>query len=136
MIACPYHTRSFNWWSPEWPEGMEASLNPDVSIRQRGVVEKCNFCVQRLQAARAKASAAGKTEIDPADYVPACVEACPSRALSFGDASDPSSEVARLAKEPESFRLLASLGTGPKVVYRSSDPAVRERLSKTGVTRG
>ncbi len=136
MIACPYHTRSFNWWSPEWPEGMEASLNPDVSIRQRGVVEKCNFCVQRLQAARAKASAAGKTEIDPADYVPACVEACPSRALSFGDASDASSEVARLAKEPESFRLLAALGTGPKVVYRSSDPTVRERLSRTGVTRG
>ena len=136
MIACPYHTRSFNWWSPEWPEGMEASLNPDVSIRQRGVVEKCNFCVQRLQAARAKAAAAGKTGIDPADYVPACVEACPSRALSFGDAADPASEVARLAKDGESFRLLASLGTGPKVVYRSSDPTVRERLSRTGVANG
>ena len=136
MVACPYHTRSFNWWRPEWPEGMEATLNPDVSIRQRGVVEKCNFCVQRLQAARSKAAAAGKTEIDPADYVPACVEACPSRALAFGDTADPSSEVAKLAAEPESFRLLAALGTGPKVVYRSADPLVRERLSRTGVTRG
>ncbi|MCU0241840.1 MAG: 4Fe-4S dicluster domain-containing protein, partial [Vicinamibacteria bacterium] len=109
---------------------------PDVSIRQRGVVEKCNFCIQRLQAARAKASAAGKADIDPADYVPACVEACPSRALSFGDANDPDGEVARLAKDPETFRLLASLGTGPKVLYRSADPVVRERLSRTGVTRG
>ncbi len=136
MVACPYHTRSFNWWTPEWPEGMKATLNPDVSVRTRGVVEKCNFCVQRLQAARAKASAAGQTEIDPADYVPACVEACPSRALSFGDAADEKGEVARLAKDPESFRLLAGLGTGPKVLYRSSDPAVRERLSRTGVTRG
>lgn len=136
MVACPYHTRSFNWWSPEWPEGMKASLNPEVSIRQRGVVEKCNFCVQRLQAARAKASAAGQADIDPADYVPACVEACPSRALSFGDARDPDGEVAKLAKDPETFRLLASLGTGPKVLYRSADPVVRERLSRTGVTRG
>jgi len=136
MVACPYHTRSFNWWSPEWPEGMKASLNPEVSIRQRGVVEKCNFCVQRLQAARAKASAAGQADIDPADYVPACVEACPSRALSFGDAKDPDGEVAKLAKDPETFRLLASLGTGPKVLYRSADPVVRERLSRTGVTRG
>jgi molybdopterin-containing oxidoreductase family iron-sulfur binding subunit len=136
MVACPYHTRSFNWWKPEWPAGMETTLNPDVSIRTRGVVEKCNFCVQRLQAARAKASAAGKTEIDPADYVPACVEACPSRALSFGDAADEKGELARLARDPESFRLLAALGTGPKVVYRSSDPVLRERLSRTGVTRG
>lgn len=136
MVACPYHTRSFNWWKPEWPQGMEATLNPDVSVRTRGVVEKCNFCVQRLQAARAKASAAGKAEIDPADYVPACVEACPSRALSFGDAADEKSEVARLAKDGESFRLLAGLGTGPKVVYRSTNPVVRERLSRTGVTRG
>ena len=136
MVACPYHARSFNWWSPEWPEGMAASLNPDVSVRQRGVVEKCNFCVQRLQAARAKAAAAGQTEIDPADYVPACVEACPSRALSFGDATDPESEVARLVADGESFQLLAALGTHPKVWYRSSDPVVRERLSRTGVTRG
>ena len=100
MVACPYHTRSFNWWTPEWPEGMKTTLNPDVSIRTRGVVEKCNFCVQRLQAARAKASAAGQTEIDPADYVPACVEACPSRALSFGDAADEKGEVAAARERP------------------------------------
>jgi molybdopterin-containing oxidoreductase family iron-sulfur binding subunit len=115
---------------------MKEALNPDVSTRTRGVVEKCNFCFHRLQAARAKAAAAGKSEIDPADYVPACVEACPSRALSFGDAADAKGEVARLAADGESFRLLAALGTGPKVVYRSSDPVVRERLSRTGVTRG
>ena len=59
-----------------------------------------------------------------------------ARALSFGDAADEKGEVARLAKDHESFRLLAGLGTGPKVLYRSSDSAVRERLSRTGVTRG
>jgi len=44
MAACPYHVRQFNWWDPLWPDGMERSLNPDVSVRMRGIVEKCNFC--------------------------------------------------------------------------------------------
>ena len=78
MTACPYHARYFNWWDPAWPAGMEKTLNPDVAPRMRGVVEKCNFCHGRLHAAKTKAAAAGKREIDPADYVPACVEACPA----------------------------------------------------------
>ena len=78
MAACPYHARYFNWWDPAWPAGMEKTLNPDVAPRMRGVVEKCNFCHGRWHAAKAKAVANGKAEIDPADYVPACVEACPS----------------------------------------------------------
>ena len=136
MAACPYHARSFNWFRPEWPDGTAALLNPDVSVRQRGTVEKCTFCVQRLQAARAKAAAAGRREIDPADYVPACVEACPSRAIVFGDLEDPSSEVARLARESGSFRLLPAFGTRPKVFYRSTEPWVRASLSQPEVNRG
>jgi molybdopterin-containing oxidoreductase family iron-sulfur binding subunit len=126
MTACPYHARYFNWWDPEWPKGMEKTLNPDVSPRMRGVVEKCNFCHGRLQAAEAKAAAAGKRDIDPADYVPACVQACPSRAIRFGDLNDPKSEVAKLARSPEAFRLLETLNTQPKVYFVSKRAWVRE----------
>jgi molybdopterin-containing oxidoreductase family iron-sulfur binding subunit len=91
MAACPYHARSFNWFDPVWPAEMKESLNPDVSTRTRGVVEKCNFCFHRLQAARAKAAAAGSRDVAPGDYVPACVEACPAGAIVFGDLGDPGS---------------------------------------------
>jgi len=127
MTACPYHARSFNWWDPRWPEGMEQTLNPDVAPRMRGVVEKCNFCHARLHAARAKAAIAGSREIAPEDYVPACVESCPAQAIIFGDLADPASEVARRARSPEAFRFLASLGTEPKIYYTSTRTWVREK---------
>lgn len=127
MTACPYHARYFDWWDPAWPAGMEQALNPDVAPRMRGVVEKCNFCHGRLQAARTKAAAEGKPGIDPADYVPACVEACPEKAIVFGDLNDPASEVARRAKAPGTFRFLEALGTGSKVYYHSSKEWVRAR---------
>ena len=106
MAACPYHARYFNWWDPQWPAGMEKTLNPDVAPRMRGVVEKCNFCHGRWHAAKERAAAAGKREIEPADYVPACVEACPTGAIRFGDLNDPSSEPAQAAQDAHSFRLL------------------------------
>src|SRR5512142_2266401 len=105
MAACPFHARYFNWYDPQWPREMENALNPDVSVRMRGVVEKCNFCHSRWQAAVAKAAANGKKEIDPADYVPACVEACPSQAIVFGNLDDPKSEAAKQSKAPNAFRL-------------------------------
>ncbi len=132
MAACPYHARYFNWWDPVWPNGMEKALNPDVSPRMRGVVEKCNFCFHRLQAARTKAAAEGKREIDPADYVPACVEACPAKAMTFGDLIDEKSEVHRLSMDHNSFRLLENLGTGPKVYYLSERDWVR-KLAKSDI---
>ena len=125
MTACPYHARYFNWQDPEWPAGMEHSLNPGVATRMRGVVEKCNLCHARLHAAEDKAAAQKKTEIDPADYVPACVECCPTNAIVFGDLADETSAVAQAAKSPQAFRLLEKLGTEPKVSYRSNRPWVR-----------
>jgi len=125
MTACPYHARYFNWWDPAWPAGMEKSLNPGVSVRMRGVVEKCNLCHARLHAAREKAAAAGKREIDPRDYVPACVEACPTQAITFGNLADENDPAAKAARSPEAFRLLARLGTEPKVYYKSKRPWVR-----------
>ncbi len=126
MTACPYHARSFNWWDPVWPEGMDRLLNPSVSPRMRGVVEKCNFCHGRLHAAMERAAAEGKREINPADYVPACVEACPSKAIVFGDLADPSSEVSVLRKDTNSFQFLPRLHTAPKVFYRSERQWVRD----------
>src|SRR5690242_4323826 len=117
MAACPYHARYFNWWDPAWPAGMEKTLNPAVAPRMRGVVEKCNFCHARLHAAQNKAATAGRRDIDAADYVPACVEACPTRAITFGDLADRNSEAAKLARTPQSFRLLERLGTEPKIYY-------------------
>jgi molybdopterin-containing oxidoreductase family iron-sulfur binding subunit len=134
MAACPYHARSFNWWDPSWPEGAEAALNPDVAPRMRGVVEKCNFCHGRLHAAKAKANAAGRRTIDPADYVPACVEACPEGAIHFGDLDDPASDAGRLSSDPRAFRLLESLRTEPAVWYLSDRPWVRQ-LGETALRR-
>lgn len=134
MTACPYHARYFNWWDPTWPGETVKTLNPDVSPRMRGVVEKCNFCFHRLQAAREKAAVEGKSEIDPRDYVPACVEACPVGAITFGDLLDESSEAAKISQDRNSFRLLENLGTGPKVYFHSEREWVR-KFGKSGLVR-
>ena len=113
MAACPYNAKFFNWHEYQRPG---PGQNPDVSLRPAGVVEKCTFCHHRLQKAREKA-ASEKRHLRPGDYTTACEDACPSRAITFGDVSDPTSEVARLSRSPRAFRLLESLGTKPKVVY-------------------
>jgi molybdopterin-containing oxidoreductase family iron-sulfur binding subunit len=127
MTACPYHARYFDWWDPQWPKGMEQALNPDVAPRMRGVVEKCNFCHGRLHAARTKAAAEGRESINPADYVPACVEVCPAKAIVFGDLEDATSEVAQAVKHPHAFRFLEKLGTESKVYYRSDKQWVLDK---------
>ena len=114
--ACPYTVRYFNYYPPSWPEPMGNSLNPDVSVRPKGVVEKCTFCHHRLIRARDQASFEGRS-LQPGDYVPACVEACPAQAMWFGDLNDPSSEVSQLSTSRRAFRLLEDLGTEPKVIY-------------------
>jgi molybdopterin-containing oxidoreductase family iron-sulfur binding subunit len=115
MAACPYNAKYFNWLSYQ----REApGQNPDVSLRPKGVVEKCTFCHHRLQKARERALAE-RRDLAPGEYVPACSETCPTRAIAFGDLSDPASEVARLARSPRAFRLGEELGTKPKVMYLS-----------------
>ena len=116
--ACPYTVREFNWKRPEWPEPMEQGLSPDVSIRPKGVVEKCTFCHHRLQRARDLAGAENR-ELQEGEYMPACVETCPSGAMAFGDWDDPRSEVSRLSQSPRAFHLMEELGTEPKVIYLS-----------------
>ncbi len=114
--ACPYGVKVFNWTTPEWPESMRAMMNPDVSVRPKGVVEKCTFCHHRLLRAREAADAEGRA-LAPDDYVPACVQTCPADAMVFGDLDDPHSEAAALAASPRAFRWMEELGTRPKVIY-------------------
>jgi len=116
--ACPYTLKYFNWFDPEWPRGMDRYLNPDVSVRYKGVVEKCTFCSHRLQKARDQARYEGR-ELGPDDYMPACVQTCPAEAMYFGDLENPRSKVSILARSKRVFRLLEELGTEPKVFFLS-----------------
>ena len=95
---------------------MQASFNPDVSIRPKGVVEKCLFCHHRLQRAKEEAVAQGRP-LREGDYQPACVEVCPAKAIVFGDLNDNDSDVASLSQDTRAFHLLEELGTNPKVTY-------------------
>lgn len=138
MAACPYHVRLFNWYDPVWPDGMEKALNPDVSVRMRGVVEKCSFCYHRFQRAKDQAYFEGRAEIEEDEYQTACTQACPAGAITFGDLNNPHHKVNQLAKPDlanggkpmakDVFRLLERLGTNPKVYYHSRREWVR-RLS-------
>lgn len=114
--ACPYTVKFMNWYRPKWPKEMMRSLNPDVTVRPKGVVEKCIFCAHRIQKAREQARAE-KREMTPEDYIPACVETCPSNAMAFGNLDDKNSMVFKLSRSPRVFRLMEDLGTNPKVFY-------------------
>lgn len=129
MASCPYHARVFNWDQPVYPEGMEKQLTPNVSVRSRGVVEKCNFCHHRWMYAKDAARVAGEDpNALPEDaYIPACAEACPTGAITFGDVKNPEHKVYELARSPYTFRLLERLGTDPQVYYMSKREWVRRQ---------
>jgi len=121
---CPYHARFFNFWEPEWPESLKNQLNPDVTVRSRGIMEKCTFCVQRIRRATRRARLEGRQlEDGDRELSPACVNACPTGALTFGNLHDPESKVSKMVeKELESgegrgYELLESMGTHPNVIY-------------------
>jgi Fe-S-cluster-containing dehydrogenase component len=114
--ACPYKARTFNWFDFKTPEPLTEQLNPDVTVRTRGIMEKCTFCIQRIRRAEAEARAQGRQVAD-GEIQPACVQTCPPSALIFGDLNDPDSQAAKLERSHRSFRLLGELGTGPAVIY-------------------
>jgi Fe-S-cluster-containing dehydrogenase component/anaerobic selenocysteine-containing dehydrogenase len=112
---CPYKVRRFNYfdWAREAPE----QLNPDVSVRGRGVMEKCTLCIQRIREATNRAKVDGR-KVKDGEIVPACAQTCPTGALTFGDLKDPTSQVSRKAAQPRGYRLLDWLvNTRPGVVY-------------------
>jgi len=141
MASCPYHARYFNWHDPVWPAGMEKTLTPDVSVRPRGVVEKCTFCHHRWQAAKDAAYAQNRDPMKLPDgaYKTACTEACPNGAITFGDVKNPEHKVHELIHSPYAFRLLERLGTEPQVWYISRREWVRrqgDNYLKNEVTKG
>lgn len=112
----PYKVRFFNFFDPWFDEPLTQQLNPDVTVRTAGVMEKCTFCVQRIRRAEEQALVDGQ----PAEFVqvtPACVQTCPPKALIFGDLDDPNSQVTQLMKSKRKFRLLEHLNTEPNVYY-------------------
>jgi len=122
---CPYKVRRFNWYkyamNDKFDYNMNSEmgrmvLNPDVTVRERGVVEKCSFCIQRIQEGKLKAKTEGR-KLEDGDITPACMQACPSGAIVFGDLNDPESKVAKLMKDPRNYHLLEEMHTLPSVGY-------------------
>jgi len=113
---CPYHARYFNYRRPTWPETYNNYLNPDVTVRDRGIMEKCSFCVQRINAATRIAKREGNEDAI-AGLQTACAQACPTDALVFGNLNNPNSEVSQLYDDERSYVLQESIGTQPNVRY-------------------
>jgi molybdopterin-containing oxidoreductase family iron-sulfur binding subunit len=115
---CPYKVRRFNWFDYRAPPDSptHAADNPEVTVRSRGVMEKCTYCTQRIEGARARADRENRP-IGSGEVVTACQAACPTTAIVFGDLNDPESEVARRRKSGRHYALLEELGTRPRTTY-------------------
>lgn len=114
---CPYKVRRFNFLDYVNPaESLKAMRNPQVTIRPRGVMEKCNYCIQRIDRARIREQVDGKP-IQDSDLKTACQQACPANAIVFGDLHNQNSEVHRLKELPQNYALLSELNTKPRTTY-------------------
>ena len=115
---CPYKVRRFNFlqYADTETESLKAQRNPDVTVRQRGVMEKCTYCLQRITRARLNGERSGKALVD-GDVVTACQSACPTRAIHFGDLNDPNADVVRAKASPRHYALLGELNTRPRTTY-------------------
>jgi len=115
---CPYKVRRFNWfdYNDAKPTTLQMLMNPDVTVRARGVMEKCTYCTQRIERARISARSAGR-KIGGDEVVTACQQACPAQAIVFGNLNDRGSAVARGHADERKYELLHELGTRPRTAY-------------------
>jgi Fe-S-cluster-containing dehydrogenase component len=113
---CPYKVRVFNYYPPHFDAPLEQQLNPEVTVRGPGVMEKCNFCIQRIMSVRETADAENRP-IRDGEVTPACVQSCPTTALYFGDKYDENSVVSQMIPDQRQFKLLEQLGTEPSIYY-------------------
>jgi molybdopterin-containing oxidoreductase family iron-sulfur binding subunit len=133
---CPYKVRRFNFfhYADDTP-GFDSMHNPNVSVRSRGVMEKCTYCIQRISAARIQSKLEDR-KIRDLEIRTACQQACPAEAIVFGDLNDPASRVVQLKKHSLNFAMLGELNTRPRTTYlaklRNPSPA----LTKTAATAG
>jgi Fe-S-cluster-containing dehydrogenase component len=119
---CPYQARVFNWRDFSRPEPLSNMLHPDLTVRRRGVMEKCTFCLQRLLHAEDKAASEGRSLAD-GEVITACAQACPTNAIVFGRLDDPNSLVSHLSLDGRSTVLLEDLGTLPAITYLKGGPS-------------
>jgi len=114
---CPYHVRRFNWYNYDFPEPLEVQLNPDVTVRQLGVMEKCTMCIQRIMAGKDHAHRDAKRPVRDGDIQTACQQTCPTQAITFGNLRDEDSAVSKLTRSPRAYQVLDEVGTRPGVSY-------------------
>jgi molybdopterin-containing oxidoreductase family iron-sulfur binding subunit len=129
--SCPYKVRRFNYLLyQDWDTpSLKLGRNPDVTVRSRGVMEKCTYCVQRINAAKIESEKLGRRVRD-GEIKTACQQACPAEAIIFGDLNDPTSRVARLQAEVRNYPLLGELNTRPRTTYLGAVRNVNPELGR------
>jgi len=113
---CPYKVRRFNWFDWRWPSHFDLQLNPDVTVRSKGVMEKCSFCIQRIKEVHGIAKDENRM-IRDGEVTPACVQTCPTEALIFGNLMDQQSQVRKLTADRRAYQVMGYLNTKPAVIY-------------------
>ncbi|MEP7027556.1 MAG: molybdopterin-dependent oxidoreductase [Candidatus Eisenbacteria bacterium] len=113
---CPYRVRAFNWFSYKFPAPLNWQLNPDVTVRDKGVMEKCTFCVQRIRDAKDHAKDEDR-KVKDGDVRTACQQTCPTQAIVFGDLMDPESAIVKRIESERGYKILGDLNTYPSVTY-------------------
>jgi molybdopterin-containing oxidoreductase family iron-sulfur binding subunit len=132
---CPYKVRRFNFlqYADYDTPSLKLLHNPDVTVRTRGVMEKCTYCVQRITAARIAAEKEDRP-IRDGEVITACQAACPTQAIVFGNVNDPQSQVTQMKASPLNYGLLAELGTRPRTTYlarlRHPNPALEDKTEE------